>query len=227
MKITIFGKDKNEIEKTAKEIGFDIVENNADIVASFGGDGTLVLSESFYPDIPKVALKNSMICKKCSVFSNEDVLKKIFNKEYSEEELMKISVQSKGVELFGINDITVHNKDPRHAIRYRLEINGEDLGHEIIGDGIIVSTPFGSTGYFRSITKSFFDVGVGLAFNNSTEQFDHMILKEDSIIKMKITRGPAIIYVDNQEKNIELDVNDEIIIKKSKHVAKILNPRID
>ncbi len=228
MKMTIFGKEKTEIENVARDIGFELVENEADIVASFGGDGTLMLSESKYPNILKLALRNSPICKKCSNpnIPNDEVLKKVFANDYDVEELIKLSVIANGVELFGINDVTVHNTDPRHAMRYRLKINGVDQGHEVIGDGVVLATPFGSTGYFRSITDSFFDVGVGLAFNNSTEQFDHMILKDDSIIEMTITRGPAVIYADNQENKIDLKEGDEIIIKKSNLSAKIIIPRI-
>ncbi len=122
----------------------------------------------------------------------------------------------------GLNEIIIHNSDPRRAIRYEVFVNDKKIDSEIIGDGVIISTPYGSTGYYRSITDGIFEVGIGLAFNNSTEQSDHMVLKEDSEIMIKIVRGPAMAYADNNETEISLNDGDEIEIKKSRDIAKII-----
>ena len=204
MRVVVFGNRKRDIEGLVKKVGFELVDANPQFVISFGGDGTLMKAEYSFPDIPKIILRDSHICKKCSALSNEEILQRAKKKHYKVEKLLKLEVCAGDKILTGMNDIVVHNKDPRHAIRYHISINNKDTGKEIIGDGIIVATPFGSTGYYRSITDSFFEVGIGLAFNNSTEQSDHVILKEDSAIKMSIVRGPAIVYADNQEESIEL-----------------------
>jgi NAD+ kinase len=96
------------------------------------------------------------------------------------------------------------------------------VGGEIIGDGVVISTPYGSTGYYRAITDSFFEIGIGVAFNNSTEQSDHMVLREESKIIVKIIRGKAVAYGDNNPEEIVLDDGDEILIKKYKNPAKII-----
>ena len=43
--------------------------------------------------------------------------------------------------LHAINDITVHNIDPMHGIRYTVAFDGEQYAEEIIGDGIVFQTP--------------------------------------------------------------------------------------
>ncbi len=225
MKVAIFGKDGSAVEDLVKSSGFSLDEKNPDIVVCYGGDGTLVRSETAYPGVPKVPLRNSDICKKCSIFPNDTVLEKIKSGKYTTEQLFKLSASAKGKTLTGMNDIIVHNKDPRHGIRYTLSVNGRKIQHEIVGDGIIVATPFGSTGYFRSITDSFFEVGIGIAFNNSTEQSDHMVVSDESIIEMTITRGPAIIYADNHEETVDLAEGESVMIKKSPSVAKLLVPK--
>ncbi|RJQ28840.1 hypothetical protein C4565_03120 [Candidatus Parcubacteria bacterium] len=224
-KVTLFGRDSNSIRSLVERAGFLITDNNhPDFVISYGGDGTLMGSEFKYPSIPKIILKGSLICKKAYSYSNEDALKKIQGGNYKIEKIEKILARTKSRELVALNDIVVHNKNPRHAIRYTLFINNKQINKEIIGDGIVVSTPFGSTGYYRSITDSFFETGIGLAFNNSTEQSDHMVLKEENIITLHVTRGPAMIYADNQEEEIELLDNEEVTIKLSEQFAHIVTP---
>ncbi|PJE57566.1 MAG: hypothetical protein COU82_01285 [Candidatus Portnoybacteria bacterium CG10_big_fil_rev_8_21_14_0_10_38_18] len=223
MKVIIFGEKRKDIEKMLSELGFKIVKDKPDLVLSYGGDGTMMLAESNFPGIPKAILKkDGSICKKCSLLSNKEVLKRIKKGNYDIEKLWKLKVSVAGKDLLGINDIIIHNKDPRHAIRYKVWADDKEISSTIIGDGVVIATPFGSTAYYRSITDSFFELGIGIAFNNSTEQSDHIVLKEDNKIKIKIIRGPVVIYADNQSEFIEAKEGDEIKIEKSNTVAKIL-----
>lgn len=226
MKVILFGDNASSIQELLERKGFIIVENNPDFVVSFGGDGTVMKSESVYPGIPKIVLRNSLICKKCSPLSNEEVLDKVIQGDFVIEELIKLEAVVKKNVLIGFNEVMVHNKDPRSGIRYKLIINGKKIDKEIIGDGIVVATPYGSTGYYRSITDSFTEVGIGVAFNNSTEQADHMVLKDDSIIELHVSRGPAEVYADNHHECIEINDDDVVLIKKSIETAKIVIPKI-
>lgn len=221
-KILLFGKEQDDISLLAQKYGFELVKENPDFVISYGGDGTVMHSEAKYPCIPKIILRNSRVCKLCSPLENDVILEKIKLGEYKIDDCLKLKAKTDEKELSAINDIVVHNGDPRHAIRYRFSVNGKPQSHEVIGDGVVISTPLGSTGYYRSITDSFFEVGIGMAFNNSTEASDHMILKEDSMIEIEITRGPAFVLADNQEDSIALKNGDKIFISKSKEVAKIV-----
>ena len=222
MKLLIYGHKTDEIIKQAKKAGFDIVEKNPDMIAVVGGDGTLMKSEKDFPEVPKFILKKSQTSKKGHNLTPEEILEKIIKKEYKIEDEIKIEGIFNGKKIVGLNEIIVHNIDPRQAIRYEIFINGKRAGVEIIGDGVAISTPYGSTGYYRAITDSFFEVGIGVAFNNSTEQSDHMVIKEDSEIVVKITRGKAIVYADNSDEEIILDDNHEILIKKHRKKAKIV-----
>ena len=225
MKIAIFTVPEtspDEVAALAEKLGYTIVATDPEMVASYGGDGTLMRAEHAWPGIPKIILRGSAVCKLCSPFENEEVMARVARGTYSIEEFWKLEVTAKKKMLEAINDVTVHNGNPRHAIRYELSVNGRRVGNQVIGDGIVVATPLGSTGYYRSITDSFFEVGMGLAFNNSTEQSDHMVLKEDSTVAIRIVRGPAVVYADNKEEMIELEDGDEATVRKSGGVAKIV-----
>lgn len=222
MKVKVFGEKKSEIIPLLTEAGFDVVETSAEWVVSYGGDGTYMRSEHTFPGIPKLLLNGSRICKLCSRLPNREVLKKISEGNYEIEKQIKLEVVAKGTKFIATNDIVVHNADPRHGIRYRVEVNGKILGEDIIGDGIVAATPLGSGGYYRSITDSLFEVGIGLAFNNSTEQSDHVVLKEDAEIHLTVTRGPATVFADNQAESIALEKGDEVVIRKSAEIARLV-----
>ena len=223
MNVIVVGTKSHEAVDIVTKAGFTIVDKNPEMVICYGGDGTILRSEHEFPGVPKVALRDSRVCKLCSPFANEEVLKRVYKGEYKKEEVWKLEVHAKGKVLYGLNDIVIHNKDPRHAMRYTLTIDGARVGsEEIIGDGVVLATPFGSTGYYRSIADSFFEVGIGLAFNNSTEQADHMVLREDRDIAIHIVRGPVMVYADNQTEYIEMAEGDEARIVKSKKFATIV-----
>ncbi|MBU6414978.1 NAD(+)/NADH kinase [Patescibacteria group bacterium] len=219
----MFGKEKDAIAPLVQKCGFEIVAEHPDVVVSYGGDGTLMQAEHQFPGIPKIILKNSLVAKKASVLSNEEVLKRVCAGQYRIEEFWKLQASFKNSAWRALNDIVVHNKNPRHAIRYAVSVNGKEIRQNIIGDGMVAATPFGSSGYYRSITDSFFEIGIGIAFNNSTEQSDHMVLKEDSIITATIMRGPAVVYADNQEHAEDMREGDTLTIQKSSDVAKIIS----
>jgi len=219
MKLLIYGKETAGIEKLAKKVGFKIVDKNPEVVASYGGDGTFMKAENEFPGIPKFALKKSKICNKCADLPTEEILRKVFEGEYSVEKEIKLESIYKGKRIVGLNEIIVHNHDPRMAIRYEVFVNDRKIDKEIIGDGVVISTPYGSTGYYLSVTDGTFEVGIGLAFNNSTEQSKHMVLKDDSEIKIRIIRGLAMAYADNNKLEIPLNDGEEIVVSKSKDTA--------
>ncbi len=228
MKVLLFASPHHEARDVAiargllQRAGVVLTDVRPDVVVSYGGDGTFMQAEYAYPGVPKLLLKKSRICKLCSPVSNKDVIARFLKKQYRVESLMKIEARAKGKKLLGINDIIVHNQDPRHAIRYEILIDEKPMGKEIIGDGIVAATPLGSTGYYRSITDSFFEVGMGLAFNNSTEQADHMVLRDSARIVIHIVRGPAIVYADNQPESVVLEAGDDVVLRMSKQRAHII-----
>jgi NAD+ kinase len=212
---TIIGNNSEQIDKIFQEKGYDRDDQSPDFVISYGGDGTLLKSEHTYPGIPKLFLRNSLIGNLGFPETNEGVMEKFFADSLTIKKYFKIEAEIKDKKINAVNEFSLKNKNPRHSIRFDVYINNNKILNHIIGDGLMASTPIGSTGYYRSITRSTFELGIGVAFNNTTEQYNHMVLKEDSIIKVVILRGPAFCYVDNHDDEITLEEGDEICIRKS------------
>lgn len=217
MKIAVFGKtpeSKKQLERAISSFGFKLVTRNPDIVISYGGDGTLLMSEHKYPGIPKAPFRYSKICNKCHDLPILHALELLENQKYRLEEFIKIETKIGKKKLTAANDIIVRNKEPTSALRFSLEIDGEKKG-EYIGDGVVVATPLGSSAYFNSITRKTFKRGIGIAFNNTVRQQKPVYLSENSKIKIKIIRMTAQVAADNNPKILELKEGKSLTIKKS------------
>lgn len=195
---------------------------NPDAVICQGGDGTLLLAERLYPSIPKILVKDSPTCQKGVNLPLETVKQKILDREFEIIEYPKLecSVNQKQ-KLVCFNDFIIRNDFPTHAIRFDLEVNQKKY-QNLIGDGLVVATPFGSTAYYNSITRKPFEKGLGLAFNNLTQYQDHLVLDENAVIRIKINRKTAHLVADNNPDFIQLKENDLVEIKKAKETAKLI-----
>jgi NAD+ kinase len=219
-----FGTFPEEI-KGILSTNFEIVETSPEIVITYGGDGTLIGAERDYPQIPKLPLKNSLICKRCipllpketiDLFLQNKLTLNSFNK------LEAIANEDLNTKLLGLNDIVLRNKLPNTALRFNVEINSERF-ENLIGDGVVVSTLFGSTGYFHSITKSTFKSGFEIAFNNLTNSEAPIQKLVDVVerIVIEVIRENAYLTSDNNPQILEVKAGDKIVITTSTNFAKI------
>ncbi len=226
MKVAIVSRfDTADIKEILKKNGFEVVEKNPDFVISYGGDGTILYSERLFPSVPKLAIKTTEICRKCDYTEKglELVLKKIKNKNYNIKDYIKIEAFRKSDKLVALNEIQIRTKFPTRAMRFSLSFDGKNLG-DIVADGVIVATPFGSSAYYKAAGGKSFDNGIGICINNPhTDIKKNFIISEDKEIKIKIDRDTAYLAEDNNEdKLIELEKSDEITIKKSNSKAKFI-----
>lgn len=123
--------------------------------------------------------------------------------------------------MLALNDIMVRNSNITSATRFRVWVDDSEYFGEIVGDGLLVCTPFGSSAYFRSITNTVIHAGIGVAFNNSTEHVSHLVASSRSVLRVRITRGPAVMAADNDPCAVELRTGDEITIRRAEEEAEI------
>lgn len=210
MKVLLFGKRSDQIKFLVQSLGFTIVDNNPEAIITYGGDGTLLSAEAKFPSIPKLAIRDNAICIKCQNHKDEKVLTDLQKNKLKLFEINKLEAYFQGKKLLAVNDFVIRNSLQMHAIRFKVNCSDE----LIIGDGVVVATAFGSTGYFKSITKKTFTKGFGLAFNNTTEPLKSIHFNQDTI-KVTIIRGPATLTYDNNPQSFELTGGSEITFKPS------------
>ena len=219
---TVYGADGEKIRALFEGRGYVHDESSPDFVVSYGGDGTLLRSETAYPGVAKLFLKNTLIGKLAQTKENDEVVEGFVAGKFSIKEVHKIEAHVGESHLVGAMEVTVHNKDPRSALRFKVKLDDEEMHHALIGDGVIVCNTLGSTAYYRSVTDSYFETGIGLAFNNSTEQADHIVLKNDRVITIEITRGPGAVFADNQDAMIDVNDGDSVRIHESKEIMRLI-----
>ena len=123
---------------------------------TIGGDGTLLRSISFVRDleIPIIGINTGRLGFLATL--NQDLLKpkleKIIKGEYKIEErtLLEVKIdEEKDDFLIALNEISVGRKNTTSMIKIKTNLDGEFL-NSYWADGLIVSTPTGSTGYSLS-----------------------------------------------------------------------------
>jgi NAD+ kinase len=222
MKVFLYGKNSSDLKPQLEQYGLEETSSHPDLIISYGGDGTLLASERDYPGIPKLPVRDSHVCVKCPDHTTEHLLELLAQGEIKPDHHKKLQANFNGKDLFGLNDIVVRNLMPIHAIRFELEINNNSVGPAlIIGDGIIVSTAFGSTGYYHSVTKKTFSEGYSIAFSNTIEKIESIDFEEGDEISLNLVRGPAVLSADNNPDIPTLKTDDTVRIFVSKRHALI------
>lgn len=135
----------------------DLVRERPDYVFTLGGDGTILSAATLIRDsnIPIVGINLGRLGFLASI--EQKVLSEAFQKikvgQYRLEERSMIYLDSSspifGDNLFALNDFTILKRDNSSMIIIHAFINGEFL-NSYWADGLIVSTPTGSTGYSLS-----------------------------------------------------------------------------
>jgi NAD+ kinase len=216
--------DISKIESVLVAEGFKVVEANPDFVVCYGGDGTVLFSEITFPEVPKLIIKTSRTCRKCDYTLDElkSILSKIKEGNYCLHKKMKLETEAKGRKLVGLNEIQIHPKLPTQAVRFSVSVDGKEY-NDLIGDGVIVATAFGSTGYYKATGGKRFEKGIGVSFNNMhNRKLKSFVVPEDSVVKISVTRGPAWLLADNNEDFIELTAGDTVVIRRSESVANFI-----
>ena len=127
-----------------KSFELNSMENYGEFTIVIGGDGTLLKAARFYSEwqIPVLGINIGRLGFLSQQESINEVVEAVLNGNYSIENRMMLS----SIEKLALNDFVIKGYDPSRTSKFFLEINGEEVC-DYIADGLIVSTPTGSTAY--------------------------------------------------------------------------------
>ena len=150
---------KPEINHTHKLFSsYEDLDGSVDLMITIGGDGTLLRSITFVRDlgIPIIGINTGRLGFLATL--NQELLnielKKILKGEFNVEErsLLEVNIDNNNDFSdfnFALNEVSVGRKNTTSMIEIKTTLNGEYL-NTYWADGLIVSTPTGSTGYSLS-----------------------------------------------------------------------------
>ena len=136
---------------------FDTLDFDVDYVISMGGDGTFLKAASMVGPrcVPIVGINTGRLGYLADVSPTEmeKAIGMIYKGNFIVERHAVIEVEAEGAALgncrFALNDIAVLKQDNASMITIHARIDGENLV-TYLADGLIVSTPTGSTAYSLS-----------------------------------------------------------------------------
>ena len=215
MKVKLVGKNLEDIRPLLAANGLEECDCGFELVVTHGGDGALLGAERDFPGVPKLPLRDAATAPLCSLHKSELRLAGFVAGALPLTRLRKLEGGYGGEKVHAVNDVFLHNVDHASALRYRVRIDGVLYANEVVGDGVGLASVHGSSAYYRSITHSLFRVGIGLAFSNSTEEVNHLVLEESSQVEIEVVRGPGLLIADNSPLRLTVPEGGVVTLRQS------------
>jgi len=214
---------------------FRVGVDPVDVIVVIGGDGTLFrtlhkLGEMQIP-IMTVRMGRRGFLLDVPPFEARDRLRDLVEKRFRIVEYMRLKAEIEGREYalpLALNDIVVQSWGPSKTKVVRMVVYVEDdILYAVDGDGVILSTPLGSSAYALAAGGPIVDseleslVVVPLAplqFNAKP-----IVLSPDKTVRVRIAMGsgPAACIVDGQSIEL-LKPGDIVVVRRAKSSAKII-----
>ena len=218
--------------------GFELIHDDnfsADLALSVGGDGSFLNTALRVgkKDIPILGINTGRLGFLADIAKNEIILalQDIFENKYSIEKRSVLKVQAlDGTRLdspYALNDIAISKQDSNSMIQVKAFTSGEII-NTYEADGLIVSTPTGSTAYSMSAggpivvpqAQSFVITPVA----SHTLNVRPLIVPDDWIIELEVKSrsNSFLIAIDGRSK--VLDHSTRLRVKKADYCIQVLKP---
>jgi len=205
---------------------------NADLILSVGGDGTFLnaVSFAFEKGIPIVGVNCGRLGFLAEITSEnlEESLNKFINGEFVLEQrsLLKIVEPLPAFEDFNyaMNELTVQKLDTS-MIKVETLINGDFLAN-YWADGLIVSTPTGSTAYSLSVGGPIVTPNLSgliitpIASHHLTVR--PIVVPDDVEIELRISGRGHQFLLSIDHRSLPVDFSSKVRMRKSKKMVQIV-----
>ena len=206
---------------------------HSDLMISIGGDGTMLSCSRKYglKGIPVLGINLGNLGFLNDIPPEEltSSLTKILEGEYSEDNRFFLEASLKGKKTIALNEVVIHSGEIAQLIEYDLFIN-DSFVYRQKADGLIISTPTGSTAYSLSgggpivhpkVKSIMITPMLPLSLSSSS-----LLVESESKIRVNLVKGSkkAHISFDSQGRFL-LEANEEIHLSKSFSCLKLLHPK--
>ena len=212
---------------------FELLCKQCDILLTLGGDGTLisVVRRSFNYDIPVLGVYagNLGFLADGSMDELDDFVANLACGKYRIDERAvleaKVSKNGHEIKMYAFNDVVLTRPSISNMITIETLVDGKAF-NTYYGDGVIVSTPTGSTAYNLSaggpvlfpLTNVF--ALTPICPHSLTQR--PVVLPGTFSIEMKTPNNRALMIIDGQDMH-EFEQGDSVHIKLATKTAKLIH----
>ena len=213
---------------------FDGDDFDVDYAISMGGDGTLLKTAArvHSKDTPIIGVNIGRLGFLADVAPSEIemAISDIYAGNYRVDEHSVIKIETSGEEKlesgpFALNDIAILKRDNASMISIRASVNGEYVT-TYQADGLIVTTPTGSTAYNLSNGGPIIAPGTGTlcltAVAPHSLNIRPIVVPDSSVISLKVESRSHSVLVAVDGKSTSLSDGTEVRISKAKHTVRII-----
>ena len=205
------------------------LNDSYDFAISVGGDGTILNSVEKIGElsIPIIGLNTGRLgfLANSSLKNIEKVINKLKNNDFNISKRSIIEVLFNGEKKYALNEITVSRKNTTSLITIEAKLNKQYL-NTYWADGLIVSTPTGSTGYSLScggpiiIPESKNFVLTPIAPHNLNAR--PLVISDDKKVEISVNgrENEYLISVDSNIYSVPIDLT--IIVQKASRFLKMV-----
>ena len=219
-------EDVENIGNRLKEGGHMICDSfsDCDLILSLGGDGTLlkaaqhaIVYDKSLAGINCGRLGYLCLLKQEEIAGFHEAIKKA---KLSEKILLKCEMN--GVEHYAVNDITAGKISFGKTVDLSLSVN-EHFRYMTRCDGLIVSTPVGSSAYNLAAFGPLLDDDTNTLtitpICSHTKDIHPLVVKDDKPITIAVNHDEAGVFADGEYIG---SVSDSITIRKAEKTLKLL-----
>ena len=213
----------------------DGLRGNADFLISIGGDGTLLKAATHVKNsnIPIMGINTGRLGFISSISTDQidAVVNDLFKENYKIDNrtLLELNTSNElfGYQNFALNEVAVTKKDTSSMIKVDAYVDDEFL-NSYWADGLIVSTPTGSTGYSLSCGGPIIMPQSGNIIITPIAQHNlnvrPIVIDDGSVIKLKVIDRDDLALISLDSRSRAFDSSTEITIKKASFNIKLINP---
>ena len=187
-----------------------------------GGDGTLLRAQSkLKPETPLFGVNMGTVGFLTEIEARDvfEALEEILKGDYYKEKRTKLVVSHENHHYSAMNEVVIMTDKPAKMLHFQIKVDGE-IVEEVRADGLIVSTPSGSTAYAMSAGGPIMDPKVGgliiipiCPYKLGARPF---VVSDNSEITVKLLKkGKSAVFVMDGQTNEEAEYEEEIKFKKS------------
>jgi len=225
----------NNVKDNTKIHTFHTLDTSFNLLISVGGDGTILRAITYVRDlnIPVVGINTGRLgfLATIQIDDIEPALAEIFNGEYkiSERALLSVSTDPEHEDVvnthFALNEIAISRKNTTSMITIETHLDDEFLT-TYWADGLILSTPTGSTGYSLSCggpviapnAKNF--VLTTIAPHNLSAR--PLVIPDSKTVRLKVNGREDQFLMSLDSRIVTLSNSTIVTVKKADFVIKMV-----